>query len=305
MDPITLGRLEFVSTAMITNQTPTPPPSIGRKDKNLQIETFGTALHLHSTDPKIIYNIPRSITKLILAPVDGEVEYRCKRQMEMAMDRRGNMEGTKIVYAKQRSDDLNAVSDGTVDIVYSMTGVEEFLDKVRNPNTFDPSNPTGVSPNLNPIERLTQFVSRSRSSNSNNNSNSDSHGDPDDWIVSLRESARVLRNGGRFVFVEPTKIDGTSFVRALEEMVDIGEDGVSKPVFEVAYDDVDYVFQPHVAGVATRIGGVVASSSVKRSSRSIGRGTGKTTANVLEDTDFILETFERGRKKKKKKRKEE
>ena len=107
-------------------------------------------------------------------------------------------------------------------------------------------------------------------------SNSNSHGDPDDWIVSLREPARVLRNGGRFVFVEPTKIDGTtSFVSALEEMVDIGEDGVSKPVFEVAYDDVDNVFQPHVAGVATRIGGVVASSSAKRSSRSIGRGTGK------------------------------
>jgi SAM-dependent methyltransferase len=145
-----------------------------------------------------------------------------------------------------------------------------------------------------------------------------------DWRRAVREAGRVLKPGGRFLFVEGETIDGESyldFVVGLSERggVEIkggleklaadegGGDGGSddddddeeeerrSPLFEeVGYDMVDMVLQPHVAGVA-----------IKAEDADL-TPTEKERRKAQEESDRVadlsLSAFERGLKKRKRKK---
>ena len=148
-----------------------------------------------------------------------------------------------------------------------------------------------------------------------------------DWRQAVREAGRVLKPGGRFLFVEGETIDGESyleFVVGLSERggVEIkggleklaadegGGDGGSdddddeeeedeeerrSPLFEeVGYDMVDMVLQPHVAGVA-----------IKAEDADL-TPTEKERRKAQEESDRVadlsLSAFERGLKKRKRKK---
>jgi len=144
-----------------------------------------------------------------------------------------------------------------------------------------------------------------------------------DWRQAVREAGRVLKPGGRFLFVEGETIDGESyldFVVGLSERggVEIkggleklaadegGGDGGSdddeeeeeerrSPLFEeVGYDMVDMVLQPHVAGVAIKAEDADLTPAEKE----------RRKAQEESDrvADLSLSAFERGLKKRKRKK---
>lgn len=100
-----------------------------------------------------------------------------------------------------------------------------------------------------------------------------------DWKKSIKEAARVLKPGGRFLFVEPEQVGGESYLDYVRDVSDVvlkirgasdeeitgeiksesgsdgldGEEESTAPLFEeVGYDQVDMVLQPHLAGVAIK-----------------------------------------------------
>ena len=74
-----------------------------------------------------------------------------------------------------------------------------------------------------------------------------------DWKQSIREAGRVLKPGGRFLFVEKTELGDDNYLDfvgnlAVAQQQDDEEERF--PIFEsVGWDDVDFVLIPHVAGV--------------------------------------------------------
>ncbi|EJK59592.1 hypothetical protein THAOC_20159 [Thalassiosira oceanica] len=100
-----------------------------------------------------------------------------------------------------------------------------------------------------------------------------------DWKKSIKEAARVLKPGGRFLFVEPEQVGGESYLDYVRDVSDVvlkirgasdeeitgeiksesgtsdldGDEESTAPLFEeVGYDQVDMVLQPHLAGVAIK-----------------------------------------------------
>jgi SAM-dependent methyltransferase len=124
-----------------------------------------------------------------------------------------------------------------------------------------------------------------------------------DWKKSVREAARVLKPGGRLLFVEQTELNGESYLEFLDNLYTVtGEQEKETPeeqlfpIFEeVGYDDVDLVLIPHVAGVAIKSedAGLTPKERAQKE------------ANLEKEriADLSLEAYERGIKKKKKKRK--
>lgn len=141
-----------------------------------------------------------------------------------------------------------------------------------------------------------------------------------DWKRAVCEAGRVLKPGGRFLFVEAATVNGESYldyVVALSERggveikggleklnaagVVIGEEGESEvvdqnsPLFdEVGYDNVDMVLQPHVAGVAIKAEDADLSPAEKD------RKKEQEEADL--QADLSLSAFERGLKKRKRKK---
>jgi ubiquinone/menaquinone biosynthesis C-methylase UbiE len=125
-----------------------------------------------------------------------------------------------------------------------------------------------------------------------------------DWKKSVREAARVLKPGGRLLFVEQTELEGESYLDYVDnlytltgESEDVKEGQVEPfPVFEeVGYDDVDLVIVPHVAGVAIK--SEDAGLTPKEREQKL--------ANEEKDrlADLSLTAYERGIKKKRKRKK--
>ena len=79
-----------------------------------------------------------------------------------------------------------------------------------------------------------------------------------DWKKSIKEAARVLKPGGRLLFVEQTELAGESYLDYIENLCDIDdnvqgdENDERVPIFEVGFDEVDLVLVPHIAGVAMK-----------------------------------------------------
>jgi ubiquinone/menaquinone biosynthesis C-methylase UbiE len=120
-----------------------------------------------------------------------------------------------------------------------------------------------------------------------------------DWKKSICEASRVLKPGGRFLFVEQTEIDGEKFLDAIAAVADgeTDEEGnvVTYPVFElVGYDDVDLVIVPHIAGVVqkTSYAGLT-EEEIKNKS---------TVDEKARIAELSISAFERGLKKRRKKK---
>jgi len=137
-----------------------------------------------------------------------------------------------------------------------------------------------------------------------------------DWRKSLKEVARVLKPGGRFLFVEKTDIEGASYVDEVMGVTYVQESEKKKifakkpaekvegdeteeeinPTFEmVGYDKVDYVLVPHIAGVVEKAmySGMTASDIEAQ----------KAVDSKARMAELSISAFERGLKKRRKKKK--
>lgn len=122
-----------------------------------------------------------------------------------------------------------------------------------------------------------------------------------DWKKSIDEAARVLKTGGRFLFVEQTTIEEESYLDYIASVKPPREgekpdDDERAPVFDlVGYDDVDLVLLPHVAGV------VVKSADAGLSAEALARKEMKAEKDRI--ASLSISAYERGMKKRKKRKK--
>jgi hypothetical protein len=112
-DPITAARLSFISTALLSNQTP----------------SSSTVLALDCVSPSFCYALPKSTRAILghptfLAEVGGggrpRVPFRTRRQMKQALERRLIAETVALRFAepeKQGDVALGGVKDASVDVV--------------------------------------------------------------------------------------------------------------------------------------------------------------------------------------------
>lgn len=121
-----------------------------------------------------------------------------------------------------------------------------------------------------------------------------------DWKKSINEAERVLKPGGKFLFVEQTEIDGEKYIDAIAAIADgeTDEEGnaITYPVFDlVGVDDVDLVIVPHIAGVVqkTEYAGLTQEQIENKAS----------VDEKARIADLSISAFERGLKKRKKKKK--
>lgn len=122
-----------------------------------------------------------------------------------------------------------------------------------------------------------------------------------DWKKSVSEAARVLKPGGRLLFVEQTDIQGESYVDYIENLVSLTGDvedaeGERFPIFDdIGYDDIDLVLTPHMAGVAIKSmdAGLTPAERAKKQAKQ----------EKDRIADLSIEAYERGLKKRKRKKK--
>lgn len=246
LDLVTYLRTEWISAALVTNQTP---------------KTADVCLQLGTEDGRAVTFIPRTINELMTssAEADGTLSVATRRQLKQQAERRTG--SAKVTYMDQRCDDLKLIKDESVDVVISLQAAAKMMENGQ------------------------------------------------DWKRAVRESARVLKPGGRFLFVEQTTLGGESYldyVDTLYTMTDEEPEAPKEgeeeeeterfPIFEeVGYDDVDKVFTAHVAGVALK-------------SMDAGMTPEERTKKQAEEekermADLSISAFERGAKKRRKKRK--
>lgn len=146
-----------------------------------------------------------------------------------------------------------------------------------------------------------------------------------DFKKSIVEAGRVLKPGGRFLFVESAEVGGESYLdvimgmsglvsggmgdeysetevtavrkeRSDEESDDEEEDDILPPLFEeVGYDNVDMVLQPHIAGIAIKA--MDADLTVEE------RKQMKSQEEEDRMAEMSFAAFERGNKRRKRKKK--
>lgn len=129
-----------------------------------------------------------------------------------------------------------------------------------------------------------------------------------DWKSSIREAARVLKPGGKFIFVEKTEIEGEKYLdviarvatskvgEEIDETDETDDEDKFYPTFElVGYDDVDLVIVPHIAGVV---------SKAENAGLTAAEIDAKEAAEEKDRiSDLSISAFERGLKKRRKKKK--
>ena len=124
VDPVTALRVEWISAALCTNQTP---------------READVALQLGCNDGRAMMFLPRTIRKLITSSNEssGEISVTIKRQLNQQKKQRfgsaeesfGGIEvGDKITLdiLDQRADDLKLVEDESVDVVLSLQSAENM-----------------------------------------------------------------------------------------------------------------------------------------------------------------------------------
>jgi len=292
LDPISYSRTEFITSAILTNQIP-------RSSK--------VVLQIGTEDPRCVYYLPRSVSEILCHPTysaeKGKLPFRARRQLDQAKERRGQMEATEIKAIELEAEDGIATKKGGM-----LYGVES--------DTVD-------------VVVWTQIADEMKKFYEKGGRGEDKVG-PSDWFeYALKDVNRVLKEGGRVVFIEREEVEdlmGTGrkigFVDALRAIrmddtfkmfgpnEDEGEEGDDqKPIEEidlgtyasldVAFDKVDFCPAPHIAGVA-----------IKRSSNPdedlAEKGGQGREMNIQErmlyekrtaDAELAFEAFERGRRK--------
>jgi SAM-dependent methyltransferase len=135
-----------------------------------------------------------------------------------------------------------------------------------------------------------------------------------DWKKSVQEAARVLKPGGRFLFVEQTNLEGTNYLEYVgnlgvdpERLKSEDDDGDEdddedesdedvSPTFEcIGYDDVDLVLVPHVAAVFVK--------SEDAGLTPAERAAKEAKVEQERMAEVSISAFERGLKKRKRKKK--
>lgn len=130
-----------------------------------------------------------------------------------------------------------------------------------------------------------------------------------DWKRSVREAARVLKPGGRLLFVEQTELNGESYLEYImglasqsdEEAAQEGDEDAPEmiPIFDdVGYDDVDLVITPHIAGVAIKslnAGMTAAEAEAKAAAKA-------KQEEEQKMAEFALQAFEAKKRRRKKKK---
>jgi len=128
------------------------------------------------------------------------------------------------------------------------------------------------------------------------------------WKKSVQEAARVLKPGGRFLWVEQTELNGESYLSYIENLcvqrlpstdnADAVESGTEEeedntyPVFtDIGWDDVGMVLVPHIAGLAVKATDPTQLAQLAQ----------REEQNRM--ADLSMAAFERGLKKRKKRRK--
>lgn len=128
-----------------------------------------------------------------------------------------------------------------------------------------------------------------------------------DWKKSVREAARVLKPGGRLLFVEQTVLGGDSYLEYVQNLSSLTGESVDNaekneqevfPVFDdVGFDDIDLVLEPHIAGVAIKAldVGLTAAERAKK----------EADEEKERLAEISIEAYERGIKKRRKKKKKQ
>lgn len=235
LDMVTYMRVEYISAAIVTNQTPS---------------SANVCLQIGCEDGRGVTFVPKTIEELITSTVepDGVLPVAVKRQL--TQQQKGRTFAATITFSDQRADDLKETEDESVDVVISLQAGARMVEN-------------GL-----------------------------------DWKKSVQEAARVLKPGGRLIFVEQPKLNGESYLDYLANLCTPGGEGDEElfPVFEpVGYDDVDYVLVPHVAGLV-----------IKSEDAGLSREERQAKEKSAEDesmAEIALSAFERGIKKRKRKKK--
>lgn len=237
LDMVTYMRVEWISAALCTNQTP---------------RAADVCLQIGCEDGRGVTFIPRTIQELITSTVepDGVMPVKVKRQLTQQQQTRN---AGVVTFKDQKADDLKETPDESVDVVISLAAAARMIE-------------TGL-----------------------------------DWKKSVQEAARVLKPGGRLLFVEQADLEGDSYLDYLDklglEVADSEQEGEEErfPIFEeVGYDDVDLVLVPHVAGVALKSmdAGMTAAERLAKEAK----------AEEERLAEISIEAYERGIKKRKKKK---
>ena len=112
LDMVTYMRVEWISAALVTNQTP---------------RSADVCLQLGCEDGRAVTFVPRTIDKLITSTVeaDGMLPVAIERQLKQQEKSRN---AGRVQIANQRADDLKETPDDSVDVVISLAACERMIE---------------------------------------------------------------------------------------------------------------------------------------------------------------------------------
>ena len=113
LDMVTYLRTEWVSAALVTNQTP---------------RTADVCLQLGTADGRAVTFIPRTVRELITSSLeaDGILPVSTRRQLKQQKERRTG--SATVTYVDQRADDLKETADNSVDVVISLQAAAKMAE---------------------------------------------------------------------------------------------------------------------------------------------------------------------------------